>query len=133
MPTQRRHGLTTLLLTGDPDARTAHLLTGRKTVVVRPVTESAREPLEQVGDRVLLVDATGRSIAVAALVAHNAPFSSHTHAVSPDPPHPHHPSMPVSHVWLDWGQPFACEQPKPKATTSKYIRYSYTHLWDRVR
>ncbi len=68
MPTQRRHGLTTLLLTGDPDVRgalTGHLLAGRKTVVVRPVTDPDREPLEKVGDRVLLVDASGRSVAVA--------------------------------------------------------------------
>ncbi len=68
MPTQRRHGLTTLLLTGDPDVRgalTGHLLAGRKTVVVRPATDPDREPLEKVGDRVLLVDAAGRSVAVA--------------------------------------------------------------------
>ena len=67
MPTQRRHGLTTVLLTGDPDVRgalTDHLLAGRKTVVLRPVTEPDREPLERAGDRVLLVDSAGHSIAV---------------------------------------------------------------------
>ena len=68
MPTQRRHGLTTLLLTGAPDVRgalTGHLLAGRKTVVVRPVTDPDREPLEKVGNRVLLVDGNGGSLAVA--------------------------------------------------------------------
>jgi uncharacterized protein YhfF len=72
MPTQRRHGLTTLLLTGEPDVRgalTAHLLAGRKTVVVRPVTDPDLEPFEKAGDRVLLVDATGGSIAVADVLA----------------------------------------------------------------
>jgi len=72
MPPKRRHGLTTLLLTGDPDVRGAlagHLLAGRKTVVVRPVTDPDREPLEKAGDRVLLVDGTGRSIAVADVVS----------------------------------------------------------------
>jgi uncharacterized protein YhfF len=72
MPTQRRHGLTTVLLTGDPDVRgalTDHLLAGRKTVVLRPVTEPDREPLERAGDRVLLVDSAGHSIAVADVVS----------------------------------------------------------------
>jgi uncharacterized protein YhfF len=70
MPAQRRHGLTTMLLTGDPDVRgalTQHLLAGRKTVVVRPLND-VDEPLERAGDRILLVDATGRSIAVADVV-----------------------------------------------------------------
>jgi uncharacterized protein YhfF len=61
-----------LLLTGGPDvpgALTAHLLTGRKTVVVRPVTDLGREPIDKAGDRVLLVDATGGSIAVADVVS----------------------------------------------------------------
>ncbi len=68
MPNRRRHGLTTVVLTGDPDvpgALTAHLLAGRKTVVVRPVTDPDGDLLEKAGDRVLLVDATGGSIAVA--------------------------------------------------------------------
>lgn len=68
MPTKRRHGLPTLLMTGSPDkpgTLTDHLLAGRKTVVVRPVTDPNEEPLERVGDRVLLVDAAGLSIAVA--------------------------------------------------------------------
>ncbi len=72
MRIQRRHGLTTLLLTGDPDVPgglTGHLLTGRKTVVLRPVTDLDREPFEKAGDRVLLVDATGGSIAVADVVS----------------------------------------------------------------
>jgi hypothetical protein len=38
-------------------------------VVVRPVTDLDREPLEKAGDRVLLVDATGGSIAVADVVS----------------------------------------------------------------
>lgn len=72
MPAQRRHGLTTMLLTGDPDVRgalTDHLLAGHKTVVVRPLVEPDHEPLDKAGDRVLLVDASGRSIAVADVVS----------------------------------------------------------------
>jgi uncharacterized protein YhfF len=72
MPRQRRHGLTTLLLTGGPDvpgALIGHLLAGRKTVVVRPVTDLGREPIDKAGDRVLLVDAAGGSIAVADVVS----------------------------------------------------------------
>jgi hypothetical protein len=72
MPTQRRHGLPTLLVTGDPDVRgavTDHLLTGRKTVVLRPVPDPDHEPLERAGDRVLLVDDAGRSLAVADVVS----------------------------------------------------------------
>ncbi len=68
MPTQRRHGLPTLVLPGDPAAFTDHLLTGRKTVVVRPVVAHPG-PLERAGDRVLLVDAAGRSLAVADVVS----------------------------------------------------------------
>ena len=72
MPRQRRHGLATLQLSADPDACRAlaeHLLAGRKTVVVRPVTEPDHEPLERAGERALLVDAFGRSVAVADVVA----------------------------------------------------------------
>lgn len=72
MPTPRRHGLPTLLIPGGSDAaRTSigHLLSGRKTVIVRPVLDPSEEPLERMGERALIVDSAGLSIAVADVVS----------------------------------------------------------------
>ena len=72
MPAPRRHGLPTLLIHGDSDAaRTSieHLLSGRKTVIVRPVLDPDEEPLERTGERVLIVDSAGLSIAVVDVVS----------------------------------------------------------------
>jgi uncharacterized protein YhfF len=67
-----RHGLRTLLVTAVPDVPdhlARHLLSGSKTVVLRPVPDGVLASPERAGERVLLIDGTGRPLAVADVTA----------------------------------------------------------------
>lgn len=66
MTVHRRHGLRTLTVrTAARRKGNEQLVTGRRTVVVRPLDVYGPEGHERRGDRLLLLDETGRSVAVA--------------------------------------------------------------------
>jgi uncharacterized protein YhfF len=69
MAIHRRYGLRTVVLGGvDATGRRQidHVLTGRKTAVLRPLLnpDGSTDALERPGELLLAVDATGRSLAV---------------------------------------------------------------------
>ncbi len=69
MAIHRRYGLRTVVLGGvDATGRRQidHILTGRKTVVLRPLLnpDGSTDALERPGELLLAVDAAGRSLAV---------------------------------------------------------------------
>lgn len=69
MPIRHRHGLRTVALRAADSAgrrQTAHVLEGRKTVILRPLLgpDGSTDPIERPGELMLAVDHAGRSVAV---------------------------------------------------------------------